>query len=110
MSFAGLFYMKKNKPVALIISASSDIGKALSLRWKSAGWHIYGTYRSKTESVDELIAADIPMFPCDLVNAESIKSACDKLRKKSGKWDILVLCAGTLEPIGGFNRIDFSKW
>lgn len=110
MLLAELFYMKKNKPVAFIIAASSDIGGALSLRWKSAGWYVCGTYRNKTKSVEKLIVSGIRLFPCDLSDVESIKIACNKLRASNGKWDILVLCPGSQDPVERFMDSDFNEW
>ena len=39
---------------AIVISASSDIGTAMSLRWISRGWDVTGTYRTKSPAVEEM--------------------------------------------------------
>ena len=46
--------MKKDERSAIIISASSDIGTAMSQRWLARGWNVSGTYRTKSQAVDEL--------------------------------------------------------
>jgi len=102
--------MNEKKKTAIIISASSDIGSALSQRWLSRGWSVLGTYRKRSAAVEKLARAGAELFRCDLLNGAAIKKTCRQLAAHRAKWDALVLCPGTLEPVGHFMRSDFNKW
>ncbi len=87
---------------ALIVSASSDIGKALATSWHAKGWSLAGTYRSgPPETPGE-------WTHCDLLDNQSVKQACAALGSRP--WDTLVLAAGDLNPVGPFEAIDFDAW
>lgn len=102
--------MKRAKRSAIVISASSDIGNALSLRWNTFGWDVYGTYRTKTKDVDNLMKSGVNLVSCDLLDSKSVKNACVSLCRFCSRWDVLVLCPGTLNPVGAFKNINFSQW
>ncbi|MEW6419851.1 MAG: SDR family oxidoreductase [Nitrospirota bacterium] len=95
---------------AIIISASSDIGTEMCHRWKSKGWRVYGTYRTKSKAADDLIKRGIDLVYCDLSNPQSVRDACSNLRKLSPAWDVLVLCPGMQDPVGPFMEDDFDEW
>ncbi|MCE5207313.1 MAG: SDR family oxidoreductase [Chloroflexi bacterium] len=103
--------MINTKPYeVIIISISSDIGTAMAYRWMNRGWCVTGTYRTKTPSLKNLSDRGIRLLECDLSNSETVKAACNKLRELCIKWDFIVLCSGTQEPIGSFETIDFDEW
>ena len=102
--------MNQDNRTAIIISASSDIGIALCHRWLDNGLDIFGTYRTKSQSVDELLGRGIELFHCDLSDTQSVRGACAALRGNCPKWDILVLAAGALEPVGPFIDCNFDDW
>ena len=102
--------MKKEAPVAIIISVSSDIGHALALRWKTKGFNVYGTYRSPSSKVEELNALGMKTVHCDLTDNTSIKDTCSFLSKACPVWDHLVICPGLQDPVGPFADCDFSEW
>jgi NAD(P)-dependent dehydrogenase (short-subunit alcohol dehydrogenase family) len=91
---------------AIIISISSDIGDAMARRWKSAGWEVFGTYRTKSDKVNSLTEAGGRLIECDLSDTDSVIKACDSLPE----WDVLVLCPGTQDPVGLFAETDFEEW
>lgn len=96
---------------AIIVSATSGIGEELSKSWAKKGWKILGTYRSASSAVETLEHEyGITLVPCDLSSTSSIQNACDQLRSIGAEWDILVFAAGTLEPIGPFESVDFEEW
>lgn len=95
---------------AIILSASSDIGAALARHWLARGWAVAGTYRTPAAAVDELRAAGALVVPCDLADRASVDAACARLRDECGPWDALVLCPGTLDPVGPFAECDFGAW
>lgn len=102
--------MKLNKPSAIIISASSDIGTELCKRWVKKGWNVYGTYRTKSLHTKELKQMGVLLFYCDLSNKESIKDACIRISDVCFRWDCLVFCPGTQDPVGEFTKCNFDKW
>jgi len=95
---------------AIIISASSDIGTAMSRRWLARGWNVLGTYRTRSQAVDELQSHGVKLVHCDLSNPQSIRDACSTLRTLCSAWDVLVVCPGTQEPIGAFIGCNFDEW
>ena len=102
--------MSKRDRVAIIISASSDIGTAICNRWRSDGWEVSGTYHTKSPAVEALNTLGVKLVPCDLSDAASISDACSHLRTLCPQWDVLVMCAGTQEPVGAFIEFSFDEW
>jgi len=102
--------MKKEKLKVIIISISSDIGAELCNSWASKGWEIFGTYRTNTPILDNLKKQGARLIPCDLSREKEIKKACLKLKSICPKWDALILCTGTQEPIGPFLDNNFKNW
>jgi len=102
--------MNKQSRSAIIVSATSDIGTALCYRWQAKGWNIYGTYRSKSKALEKLRNLNLKFVHCDLSKTKSIQNACSKLRILCPKWDVLVMCPGTQEPVGAFAECNFDKW
>lgn len=95
---------------AIIISASSDIGAAMSLHWLERGWNVFGTYRTSSNSVESLDRQGAKIVHCDLASSTSIRKSCATLRKTCPAWDVLVLAPGLQEPIGNFMECDFDEW
>jgi NAD(P)-dependent dehydrogenase (short-subunit alcohol dehydrogenase family) len=95
---------------AIIISASSDIGNAMSRRWLARGWNMFGTYRTKNQTVDELNSQGMGLIHCNLLSVKSIHDARSVLRALCPQWDVLALCPGTLDPIGTFAECNFDEW
>lgn len=93
-----------------IISASSDIGHALAMHWQAKGWKVAGTYRTPSAKTADLEAAGIALVPCDLDEPSSVTTACARLVELAAPWDALVICPGTLEPLGDFAACAFEDW
>jgi NAD(P)-dependent dehydrogenase (short-subunit alcohol dehydrogenase family) len=102
--------MNKINRSAIIISASSDIGAAMCTRWKSNGWKVYGTYRTKSPATEALAGMGVKLVYCDLADAASIRDSCFQLRMLCPRWDALVLCPGTQKPVGAFSDCSFEEW
>ena len=102
--------MKKEERSAIIISASSDIGTAMSQRRVARGWDTFGTYRTRSQAVDELENEGIKLVYCDLSDLTSIRDACSNLRVLCPQWDVLVMCPGTQDPVGPFVECGFDEW
>ena len=95
---------------AIIISASSDIGDAMARRWLQSGWHVCGTYRTESDATRALARQGVKLFRCDMSQADSIDSACQAMRGECPPWDLLVMCPGTLSPVGRFADGEFDAW
>jgi NAD(P)-dependent dehydrogenase (short-subunit alcohol dehydrogenase family) len=95
---------------AIVISASSDIGHALSQRWSARGVRVFGTYRIHSGHVEGLRRSGVQLVYCDVAKRESIQAACAALREMCPRWDVLVLCTGSQEPIGPFIGTNFDGW
>ncbi len=102
--------MVKEGRSAIIISASSDVGTAMSRRWLARGWNIFGTYRTKSQATDELLRAGVKLIHCDLADSASIGNARSDLRTFCPQWDVLVMCPGTQDPVGAFAECSFDEW
>ncbi|MFH1903538.1 MAG: SDR family oxidoreductase [Candidatus Omnitrophota bacterium] len=102
---------EKNKSrSAIVISASSDIGTAMCLRWKTRGWKVFGTYRTMSGSVRKLRQAQIKLIPCDLSKKGLVRRVCTNLKRLCPRWDVLVMAPGIQNPVGPFVKCDFSEW
>jgi len=102
--------MNEENRSAIVISASSDIGTAICNRWQSDGWHVYGTYRTKSAATEQLNSLAIKLVHCDLSDATSIRDACSLLRTLCPQWDVLVMCPGVQDPVGLFSECSFKEW
>lgn len=101
--------IKQNKK-AIVIGASSDIGKALCDDWIEKNWEIIGTFRTNSVIVNSLKKKLKKIILCDLLDTESIDKACDELNKSIFNWDILVLGPGLQEPLELFDQCNFNEW
>lgn len=96
--------------VAIIISATSDIGAALCRKWVGDGWRVYGTYRTRSAHAEELESIGVDLVACDLNDRGAVEEACRHLAAGAGAWDVLVSAAGTQKPIGAFLKVEFAAW
>lgn len=94
----------------IIISISSDIGTALARHWLKAGIEVVGTYRQRSDAVDELEKAGARLMFCDLADRNSIIEAAAKIRQWVPEWDALVVAPGAQEPVAMFEECDFDEW
>ena len=95
---------------AIIIGASSDIGRALCDDWIGKNWEVTGTYRTNSDQVKALSKNINETIHCDLLDSNSIDDACSKLSKLGSKWDVLVLGPGLQEPVDLFHESNFEEW
>jgi len=93
---------------AIVIGLSSDIGRELALRLVGEGWSVKGTYRDAAgiKQLGKKVAAT----RCDLRSAKSVAAASAWLRRRGKGWRLLVVAAGTEEPIGPFWDCDADNW
>lgn len=102
--------MNKINRSAIVISASSDIGASICTRWKSNEWEVYGTYRTESPAIESLSDMGVKLIYCDLADVASIHDACFHLATLCPRWDVLVMCPGTQEPVGAFIDTNFDEW
>jgi NAD(P)-dependent dehydrogenase (short-subunit alcohol dehydrogenase family) len=102
--------MRKKYRTAIIISASSDIGTAIAKRWLDRGWQVLGTYRTESGATNQMRNDGIKLIHCDLSDSCSVSRASFDLRNSCPKWDVLVVCPGTQDPVGSFAECNFKDW
>lgn len=95
-------------PVAIIIGLSSDIGRELAARYAADHWIVWGTYRNP--AVLDKLPSGVKATPCDLTDREGILTAVNAFRQENLQWDVLVIAAGTEEPIGPFWDCNDDAW
>lgn len=93
----------------VIAGIGSDIGTALASRWLDRGWRVAGTYRSTSKALDALAARGAQLVRLDMNARASFPPAAAALGE-AGPWDVLVLAAASMEPIGPFSECDFARW
>lgn len=82
----------------------------MARRWIKNGWNVFGTYRTKSNSVEELSRIGVELVHCDLSDNSSVKTACTKLKDLCTSWDNLILAPGTQEPVGPIVNCNFDEW
>lgn len=82
--------------VALVVGASSGMGKACAEYLKNHGYIVYGTSRKAIfpDLLPENREGTIQMIPLDVTQEKSIKEAVDYIVKNEGQINILLNCAG----------------
>lgn len=83
--------------VALVVGASSGVGKACAQYMKEQGYRVYGTSRKVNFPQDDSNLREeneITMIPLDVTNIESIRKAIEYVVGKEGKINIVVNCPG----------------
>lgn len=94
----------------VVVSASSDIGFAVCEHWRSLGYSVVGTYRTESAKTRALAGLGVQLVHCDLADNAATESACQQIGSLLPAWDALVICPGTLEPIGLFAECSFDDW
>jgi len=95
---------------SLILSIGSDIGLEYAKRKACQGARVYGTYRRLSNSLRELDSKGICLLHCDFTDRSSVQSLVKRLETNQIMWNELIVCPGTLEPIGRFLECDFNEW
>jgi NAD(P)-dependent dehydrogenase (short-subunit alcohol dehydrogenase family) len=95
-------------PSVIVIGIGSDIGRELAIRFAHDGWSVTGTFRG-TPGLEGL-PSDVSLIPCDLTSAASIAGATQALTARATPWELLIVAAGTEDPIGTFWECDADAW
>jgi NAD(P)-dependent dehydrogenase (short-subunit alcohol dehydrogenase family) len=94
----------------IILSASSDIGRALTERYLDAGATVVGTYRA-ADAVEAFASHPrAHLFRLDLNEPQCFSQLSEALRQRDLSWDLFIASNGTMEPIGPFLEIDGEAW
>ena len=94
-------------PVAIIIGLGSDIGRELACRYVAEGWSVWGTKRSPDR---EGLPPSVRFAQCDLTVSGNVAATAEAFEREGLAWDLLVVAAGTEEPIGSFFACDEEAW
>lgn len=92
----------------LIIAITSDIGRELARRYRDAAWTVIGTHRPDTDI--SLVPAGCELLPCDLADPTSTARFAADWQAAGRTWDLVIVGAGTEEPIGSFWESDDDAW
>lgn len=90
--------------IIAITGASAGLGKALSLEAGRRGHHVALISRS-VEKLTELAetirkqGGSAEVFPADIQSEQSVVSAFNKIKNRFGALDIVINCAGVVEPV-----------
>lgn len=93
---------------AFILGITSDIGRELAGRFLRDGWAVTGTHRPAAGLAG--VPAACRLLPCDLAQPDSVRQLIAACRQAELRWDLLVIAAGTEEPIGEFWACDAEEW
>jgi NADP-dependent 3-hydroxy acid dehydrogenase YdfG len=101
--------------IALVVGASSGIGRATAVLLAREGAQVMASARRK-DRLDSLQAElcgaghNIGCFTVDVSNAESVNRMAALTRERFGKIDILVYAAGTNDPDRSLRRLTPTIW
>jgi NAD(P)-dependent dehydrogenase (short-subunit alcohol dehydrogenase family) len=91
-----------------VLGITSDIGRELAARLAARGWTVAGTHRAGGNLAG--VPAACRLLPCDLASRQSVEALLAACRAQKLVWDLLVVAAGTEEPIGSFWECDPDQW
>jgi NADP-dependent 3-hydroxy acid dehydrogenase YdfG len=73
--------------VALVIGASSGMGKDFALRLLSEGYAVYGAAR-RTDRMPDLASAGCEVIALDVTDDASMVAAVDQIIREQGRIDV----------------------
>ena len=94
----------------IIIGASSDIGLALSKHFLNRQVKLVGTFRTPSDQLEGLRSQFTILLQSDFSDSASVDQCIQEVKLFSFLWDFLILCPGTMEPIGKFENCDIDEW
>jgi NAD(P)-dependent dehydrogenase (short-subunit alcohol dehydrogenase family) len=89
--------------LAIIIGLGSDMGREIASRLAADGWQVKGTHHRTAPGGFE-------STPCDLGSSGSVEAAGRWLAERCKGWRVVVVAAGTEEPVGPFWDCDQDDW
>jgi len=106
----GHFKMSDVRRHGVIVGASSDIGLAIARDWIDRGIAVVGTYRKESPQLFDLRSRLAGLSRCDFSDPDSIRCFTSDVAAHKFQWDYLVICPGTMEPIGLFTDVNIDAW
>ncbi len=93
--------MKKNK--VIIVGGNSDIGYYLREKYRSQGWEVISTVRKRSENIfhDQEVIVDLSL-------QQSVEECLPNLMEMADGWDLIIVAAGTMNPIGKLEQLSLS--
>lgn len=95
------------KPVALVVGASSGLGRAIAQRLARDGYQTYAAARAYAESEKTPPAGCIPLA-LDVTEDASVEAALAHILQADGRVDVLVNCAAQL-VLGACEETDMAE-
>ena len=92
----------------LIIGISSGIGSAIGKSLRDDGHDVVGTVRNMNIR-DEEKYRGIDLMRLDISEIMHTKEFTQNLKQRI-RWDNLIMCPATMEPIGKFEDCDIDEW
>jgi NAD(P)-dependent dehydrogenase (short-subunit alcohol dehydrogenase family) len=101
--------------VALVTGASRGIGQRLATRLAGGGAAVGLIARSeielrRTEELIEKAGGTAAAATADVTDPAGLQEAIDRLRRRLGRFDLLVNNAGILGPVGPLWEVDADAW
>lgn len=94
----------------IIVSASSDIGLELSKHFFLKQFSLVGTFRKASTQLRELEGQFLALIQSDFSDSNSVDGCVQTLKHINFLWDFVILCPGTMEPIGRFESCNIDDW
>jgi len=106
---------QKSDKIAVVTGASSGIGLAVAKKFTAAGTKVVMAARNIDKMIEECEAlpdskAFMSPFQCDVTQASQVAVLADHASSISGKIDIWVNNAGTIDPIARIENTDPLAW
>ena len=104
--------MAQEERVALIVGASSGMGRATARAYAEAGMRVALAARSaeQLEELAEEIGRGAVALPCDVTVPTSVEQMVDRVIKTCGSLDILVYATGTNIPDRSLEVLSGETW
>lgn len=96
---------------ALVLGASSGMGRATALLLAEHGMHVVATAR-RAERLQELAAASPRIVPCvgDVTDAEDVRRIVGRACSVTGRLDLVVYATGTNIPDRALLEVSPGRW
>jgi len=94
----------------LIVGISSDISVSLARRYIGRGARVWGTYRSRSDAIENLQALGAVLSFLDVDDPHSVAEFVGEMTASGFLWNRFISAIGALAPIGPFFDTDFAAW
>lgn len=102
--------MTTDRPVAIVLGITADIGRELALRLIADGWFVIGLGRELDRVAGVFDDGNCQLLRCDLTVPAEVDAAAAAIISERRPWSLFVSSAGTMEPIGPFFTTRFDEF